>query len=76
MQVEQSLVTGQVCCIVCTVNEQPIYRKYTYVFDTSSPDVIIESDNDCKELIKQTYASIEANHMEYDSTENNKIFEL
>jgi hypothetical protein len=42
--------------VVCTVDEQPIYRKHFYTLDSNAQDVLVEHDNE--EEIKAAYAEL------------------
>ena len=43
--------------IVCSVEGQPIYRKYMYHTNPKTVDIYIQHDDNCKALIKQVYTN-------------------
>lgn len=58
--------------VVCTVDEQPIYRKHFYTLSATADDVLVEHDND--EEIKAAYA--ELNESEESAVQPNENFDL
>lgn len=59
--------------VVCTIEDQPIYRKHFYTLDESAVDQLVEHDND--EEIKAAYAELEEEGAE-SAMKPNENFEL
>ena len=60
--------------IICTVDEEPIYRKQFFMMRTSAEDVLIAHDNDAE--IKAYYAEAKSETAEVTAEEGDQTFKL